>query len=83
MEVVSVALDTGGLEAAGPWIDRARSTHPALIDQGHLLDEQLGVVNVPSGVWIDEDGTIVRPPSPPFRGAPASRQRSCSPSCPR
>jgi len=70
MEVVSVALDTGGLEAAGPWIDRARSTHPALIDQGHLLDEQLGVVNVPSGVWIDENGTIVRPPEPAFPWRP-------------
>jgi hypothetical protein len=43
--VVSVALDTGGVAAAGPWIDRARTTHPALIDQAHLLDELLGVVN--------------------------------------
>jgi len=66
LEVVSVALDTRGEEAAGPWIDKARSTHPALIDEGHLLDEQLGVVNVPSGVWIDEHGIIVRPPEPAF-----------------
>jgi hypothetical protein len=64
--VVSVALDTGGIDAAGPWIDRARTTHPALIDQAHLLDELLGVVNVPSGIWIDEHGTIVRPPEPAF-----------------
>lgn len=66
LEVVSVALDTGGIDAAGPWIDRARTTHPALIDEAHLLDELLGVVNVPSGVWINEDGTIVRPPEPAF-----------------
>src|SRR5207245_3121132 len=66
LEVVSVALDTRGEDAAGPWIDKARSTHPALIDEGHLLDEQLGVVNVPSGVWIDEHGIIVRPPEPAF-----------------
>jgi hypothetical protein len=66
LEVVSVALDTGGREAAGPWIDRAKTTHPALIDQAHLLDELLGVVNVPSGVWIDERGLIVRPPEPAF-----------------
>jgi hypothetical protein len=64
--VVSVALDTGGREAAGSWIDRARTTHPALIDQAHLLDELLGIVNVPSGVWIDERGMIVRPPEPAF-----------------
>jgi hypothetical protein len=70
LEVVSVALDTGGAEAAGPWIDAARTTHPALIDQAHLLDEQLGVVNVPTGVWIDEDGMIVRPAEPAFPWRP-------------
>ncbi len=66
LEVVSVALDTGGGDAAGPWIDRAKSTHPALIDGAHVVDELLGVVNVPSGVWVDEDGVIVRPPEPAF-----------------
>jgi hypothetical protein len=64
--VVSVALDTEGIEAAGVWLQRARVTHPALIDQAHLLDELLGIVNVPSGVWIDEGGMIVRPPEPAF-----------------
>lgn len=68
--MVSVALDTGGADAAGPWIDRARCTHPALIDRSHLLDELLGVVNVPSGVWIDEQGMIVRPPEPAFPWRP-------------
>ena len=65
-----MALDTGGVEAAGPWIDRAKTTHPALIDQAHVLDELLGVVNVPSGVWIDEQGMIVRPPEPAFPWRP-------------
>jgi hypothetical protein len=68
--VLSVALDTGGIDAAAPWIDRAKSTHPALIDQAHLLDELLGIVNVPSGVWIDERGVIVRPPEPAFPWRP-------------
>jgi hypothetical protein len=48
----------------------ASTTHPALIDAAHLLDELLGVVNVPSGVWIDEHGTIVRPPEPAFPWRP-------------
>ena len=61
-----MALDTAGAEAAGPWIERAKVTHPALIDRAHLLDELLGIVNVPSGVWIDEHGVIVRPPEPAF-----------------
>ncbi len=68
LEIVTVALDTGGAQAAGPWIDRAKAEHPAVIDEAHLLDELLGIVNVPTGVWIDEQGTIVRPPEPAFPG---------------
>ncbi len=65
-----MALDTGGLEAAGVWIERAKTTHPALVDPAHVLDELLGIVNVPSGVWIDERGMIVRPPEPAFPWRP-------------
>ena len=67
---MSVALDAGGADAAGPWIDRAKTTHPALIDASHSLDELLGIVNVPSGVWIDEQGVLVRPPEPAFPWRP-------------
>ncbi len=62
VEVVTVALDTGGARAAGRWIDAARPRHPSLIDEAHLLDEVLGITNVPMGVWVDEDGVLVRPP---------------------
>jgi len=62
IEVVTVALDSGGAEAAGPWIDAASPRHPSLIDEAHRLDELLGIVNVPTGVWIDEEGLLVRPP---------------------
>jgi hypothetical protein len=68
LEVVTVALDVGGPQAAGHWIDYAKPEHPALIDEAHLLGELLGVVNVPSGIWVDEQGTIVRPPEPAFPG---------------
>jgi hypothetical protein len=68
LEVVTVALDVGGAQAAGPWIDYAKPEHPALIDAAHVLDELLGVVNVPTGIWVDETGTIVRPPEPAFPG---------------
>jgi hypothetical protein len=68
LEIVTVALDIGGAEAAGMWIDMAKPEHPSLIDEAHLLDELLGIVNVPSGVWIDEQGVIVRPPEPAFPG---------------
>lgn len=62
VEVVTVALDAGGADDAGPWIDAASPDHPSLIDATHRLDELLGITNVPMGVWIDEEGTLVRPP---------------------
>src|SRR5262249_41901398 len=40
-------------------------TYPCLIDERHLLGELLGIVNVPTAVWIDEQGAIVRPPESP------------------
>jgi len=64
LEIVTVALDTGGVEAARPWIEAARPEHPSLIDQAHITDELLGFVNVPNGVWINEDGVLVRPAEP-------------------
>ena len=70
LEIVTVALDSAGPEAARPWIEAAHPEHPALIDDGHVLDELFGIVNVPSGVWVDETGVIVRPPEPAFAAYP-------------
>jgi hypothetical protein len=61
LEIVTVALDARGASAARPWIEKAQSAHPSLIDEAHVLG-QLGIVNVPSGLWIDQAGVIVRPP---------------------
>jgi len=75
LEIVTVALDTAGTEAVRPWIAAANPDQPSLIDQAHMLDELLGVVNVPSGVWIDERGMIVRPPEPAYPRRPTSFRR--------
>jgi len=75
-ELVTVALDTSGPQAAGPWIERAQPRHPSLIDAAHSLDALLGIVNVPSGVWIDELGTIVRPPETAYPRRPAFLDRT-------
>lgn len=75
LEIVTVALDTGGVAAAGPWIEAAHPSHPSLIDQAHLLDDLLGIVNVPSGVWINEEGVIVRPPETAYPRRPAFLDR--------
>ena len=68
VEIVTVALDTGGPDAALQFVDAAKAEHPSLIDQAHVVDELFGVVNVPNGVWIDEEGVIVRPAEPAFPG---------------
>ena len=61
LEIVTVALDTGGRDAVLPFIDAAKPDHPSLIDQAHVTDELLGFSNVPMAVWIDEAGVLVRP----------------------
>lgn len=82
LEIVTVALDLAGVDAAGPWIDMAHPEHPALIDHAHLLDELLGVVNVPTGVWVDEQGTIMRPPEPAFPGRAVIAELGLPPQAP-
>src|SRR5262249_50663942 len=41
--------------------ERIRLTHTALIDQEHLVSTLYDMVNVPTAVWINEQGRIVRP----------------------
>jgi len=60
-EIISVAQDTGGAKAAGPWITAAKPEYTALIDEKHLVTRLYDMVNVPTAVWIDEKGRIVRP----------------------
>jgi len=67
LEVVTVGLDVDP-DAARPFIEAAHPDHPSLIDSAHIVDERFGIVNVPNGVWIDEDGMIVRPAEPAHPG---------------
>lgn len=60
-EIISVAQDTNGVKDAGPWITAAKPTYTALIDEQHLVSKLYNMVNVPTGVWINEEGKIVRP----------------------
>ena len=70
--VITVALDKSP-DDARPWIDAARPTHPSLVDTRHVLAELYNVVNVPTILWIDERGRIVRPNDVAF-GADTFRQ---------
>jgi len=76
LEIVTVALDVNP-EAARVLIEQVKPNHPSLIDSAHRVDELFGVVNVPNGVWIDEDGMIVRPvePASPERQTPPEWKR--------
>jgi hypothetical protein len=42
-----------------PWVEAV--TFPVLLDREHLLTELYAISNVPTVVWIDEEGRIVRP----------------------
>ena len=60
-EIISVAQDTNGVKDAGPWITAANPNYTALIDEKHLVSKLYNMVNVPTGVWVNEEGKIVRP----------------------
>ncbi len=59
LTVITVALDRAA--DAERWIAKAEPTHPSLVDEAHLVAERYGMVNVPTVVWIDEEGRIARP----------------------
>ena len=58
--VITVALDKD-FDAARPWIEAAAPTHPSLIDTKHVVSDLYNMVNIPTILWIDESGRIVRP----------------------
>jgi hypothetical protein len=61
LEVVTVGLEMGGADVLRPFIEDASPQHPSLVDETHRMDALFGVTNIPSGIWIDEEGVIVRP----------------------
>ena len=57
---ITVALDRRVADVA-PILEEVRPTHPSLIDTEHVLAERYHIVNVPTLIWIDEEGRICRP----------------------
>ncbi|HEX3823908.1 MAG TPA: TlpA disulfide reductase family protein [Mycobacteriales bacterium] len=62
LSIFSVALDNS-VEDARPWIEAGQPSYPVVIDSAHVTAERFGITNVPSTVWIDEGGRIVKPPT--------------------
>jgi thiol-disulfide isomerase/thioredoxin len=60
LDVVTVAIDEDR-EAVRPWAENAGV--PVAVDAEHRLSDIFGIVNVPSTVWLDEEGRVVKPPT--------------------
>ncbi len=60
-ELVAAAQDTGGPEVADRYYAEANATFTSLFDVEHAVTALYDLVNVPSGIWIDEEGVLVRP----------------------
>ena len=63
--VISVALDRSA-DDVREYVAAAKATHPSLVDPEHRVADLYRIINVPTGVWIDERGRIVRPNDPVF-----------------
>ncbi len=60
LDIVTVAIDED-CEAVRPWAEG--TDLPVGLDPEHRLSDVFGIVNVPSVVWLDEDGRLVKPPT--------------------
>ncbi len=49
------------VEDTRPWIEAARASYPIVVDTQHRVPELYNMFNVPTLVWIDEEGRIARP----------------------
>ncbi len=59
-QVLAVALDRSA-EDVRPFAEAAGATYPILVDSEHVVADLYRIINVPTGLWIDERGRIVRP----------------------
>lgn len=62
LSIFSVALDNTAADAR-PWIEAADPSYPVVVDTAHVTAERYGITNVPSTVWVDESGRVVKPPT--------------------
>jgi peroxiredoxin len=60
LDLVTVALDDDE-DRVRHWTSKAGL--PPVLDPGHRLSDVFGVVNVPSTVWLDEQGRVAKPPT--------------------
>ena len=61
LQILSISLDNTP-DAAREFGEAAAADFPVLVDVNHTVAEQYGLFNVPSVVWIDEEGKVARAP---------------------
>jgi hypothetical protein len=59
VQIITVAVDED-TDAVRPWVQDGMTT---AVDPEHRLSDVFGIVNVPSTVWLDEEGRVVKPPT--------------------
>ena len=59
LQIITVAVDED-VSAVRPWLQPGL---PAAVDPEHRVSDVFGIVNVPSTVWLDEQGRVVKPPT--------------------
>ncbi len=63
-EILSVAVDVQGAAKASKWHNVARAQFTTVVDQEAVLGTRFGVKYVPFSILIDEQGKLVRGPTP-------------------
>jgi len=63
--VFAIAVDESA-DHARPWVEEGKCTFPVVYDRDRVAVEALGIINVPTVLWIDEHNRIVRPQDAQF-----------------
>ncbi len=57
-ELIAIAVEHTGADAARPFIEKAGATFPTVVDEYGVTSTRLGFKAVPNGVLVDSDGLI-------------------------
>lgn len=63
--VFAIAVDESAADAR-PWVEAGECTFPVVYDRDRIAVEALGIINVPTVLWLDEANRIVRPQDAQF-----------------
>ena len=58
IEILSVAMDVQGADAARPFVDNAGATFETVVDRENILGQQYRFKAIPNGYLINSDGTV-------------------------